>query len=123
MRFYRDWIKPRMISGEIVDSKRQIPYELQKSFKRDGKTVLAITYVADYVLTFSDGHVIVFDVKGSPDNIALLKRKLFWYRYPEIDYRWICYSQIDSDGKDDGWVLYEKVKQGRKERKKAKNKQ
>ena len=121
MKFYLNWILPRMKSGEIVECKRQVPYELQQSFKRNGKTVLAITYIADYVIIMANGHSITFDVKGSPDNISLLKRKLFWFKYPDVDYRWICYSQIGSDGTDGGWVEYEKVKQGRKERKKAKN--
>lgn len=56
-----------------------------------------------------------------PDNVALLKRKLFWFKYPEIDYQWICYSKIDSQSKDDGgWVSYDTVKKGRTERKKQK---
>jgi hypothetical protein len=76
MKFYRDWIKPKMISGEIVDCKRQIPYELQKSFKRNGKTVLAITYVADFVVTFFDSHVIVFANTVLPLLVKLLASTL-----------------------------------------------
>lgn len=115
MKFYRDYVEPKIQSGEIISCERQAKYELQPSFKHEGKTILAINYVADFVLSFSDGSEIIYDVKGSPDNIALLKRKLFWHRYPELDYRWICFSVVDG-----GWVSYEKVKQGRKERKKSK---
>lgn len=117
MKFYRDYVEPKMDSGEIISCERQIKYELQPSFKHEGKTILAVNYVADFVLSFSNGEQIIYDVKGIPDNIALLKRKLFWYKYPDLDYRWICLSQIDG-----GWVSYEIVKQGRKERKKLKNK-
>ena len=117
MKFYRDYVEPKMESGEIISCDKQVKYELQPSFKHEGKTILAINYVADFVLTFSDGSEIIYDVKGMPDNMALLKRKLFWYKYPELDYRWICNSIIDG-----GWVSYEVVKQGRKERKKQKGK-
>lgn len=115
MKFYRDYVEPKIQSGEIISCEQQIKYELQPSFKHEGKTILAVNYIADFVLSFSNGNEIIYDVKGSPDNIALLKRKLFWYKYPELDYRWICLSQIDG-----GWVEYELVKQGRKERKKNK---
>jgi len=115
MKFYRDYVEPKIDSGEIISCEQQVKYELQSSFKHEGKTILAINYVADFVLSFFDGKEIIYDVKGCPDNIALLKRKLFWYKYPNLDYRWICLSQIDG-----GWVDYETVKQGRKERKRNK---
>ncbi|MDF2951051.1 MAG: hypothetical protein K0S18_634 [Anaerocolumna sp.] len=115
MKFYRDYVEPKIQSGEIISCEKQVKYELQPSFKHEGKTILAVNYVADFVLSFSNGKEIIYDVKGSPDNIALLKRKLFWFKYPELDYRWICLSTIDG-----GWVSYETVKQGRKERKKNK---
>jgi hypothetical protein len=115
MKFYRDYVEPKIDSGEIISCERQVKYELQPSFKHEGKTILAVNYVADFVLSFSNGKQIIYDVKGSPDNIALLKRKLFWFKYPQLDYRWICFSGIDG-----GWVSYETVKQGRKERKKSK---
>lgn len=120
MKFYRDWVLPKMESGLIAKCDMQVKFELQEKFTHDGKKVLPINYIADFVVTYKDGHITVFDVKGMPDNVALLKRKMFWYKYPDIDYQWICYSKIDSDGTDGGWVLYEKVKQGRKERKKNK---
>lgn len=120
MKFYRDWILPKVESGDILDFDIQVKYELQEKFKYKDKNVLSINYIADFVVKFKEGNIVVFDTKGMPDNVALLKRKLFWYKYPDIDYRWICYSKIDSNGEDDGWVDYEKVKQGRKERKKSK---
>jgi len=117
MKFYRDWISPKMESGDILSCERQIKYELQEKFKHDDKTVLPINYIADFVVIYKDKHITVYDTKGMPDNVALLKRKLFWYKYPDIDYQWISYSKCDG-----GWVSYETVKQGRKERKKLKQK-
>ena len=50
--------------------------------------------MADFWLKFKDGHEEVKDVKGSGylvDPIAKIKRKLFYYYYPDIDFEWICY--------------------------------
>ena len=63
----------------------------------------------------NNGEEIVIDIKGCPDSEAKLKRKMFWYVYPNIKYDWIGYSKIDG-----GWVLYETILQGRKSRKKVK---
>lgn len=115
MKFYRDVVCPLVESGDVVDVKLQQPYELQPKFVHDEKNVKAITYVADFVLYYKDGHFVVIDIKGCPDSVALLKRKLFWYKYPDIEYVWLCYSKIDG-----GWCTYEKVKKCRAERKRQK---
>jgi hypothetical protein len=74
--------------------------------------------VADFFMRFSDGHEEVVDTKGMPDSVALLKRKMFWYHFPTVDYRWVVFSQIDG-----GWRSYEIVKKNRAERKKLKSKE
>ena len=61
------------------------------------------------------GAEIIIDIKGQPDSVAKLKRKLMFFKYPDIDYRWITYSKIDG-----GWIDYETVKKARSERKKTK---
>ena len=116
MRYYKEVLCPLFENGEVVQYELQKPYELQPKFTYNGKTVLPIKYVADFYMVFKDGHEEVIDTKGCPDSLALLKRKLFWYRYPEVDYKWMCYSKIDG-----GWCLYETVKKARAERKKKKN--
>ena len=115
MKFYRDYVCPKYENGEIKEYQLQVKYELQPKFVHEGKTVQAINYVADFVITYSDGTVEVIDTKGYPDSTALLKRKLFWYKYPEVNYKWICYSKIDG-----GWIEYELLKKRRFERKKNK---
>lgn len=117
MRFYRDFILPRIRSGEYVSCEKQVTYELQPKFEYQGKTIHAITYIADFVVVDQFGHIIVFETKGCPDNTSKIKAKIYKYKYPEIDYRWICYSLIDG-----GWVSYETVQKGRIERKKNKSK-
>lgn len=115
MRYYRDVVLPQVESGEIAAYELQKPYILQPKFTHDEKPVREIQYVADFYIEYSDGHKMVVDTKGCPDSVAKIKRKMFWYCYPELDYRWICYSL-----KDGGWCDYEVVCKARKERKKAK---
>lgn len=115
MKYYRDVLCPLVESGDVVSYELQKPYELQPEFIHNNKTVKAVTYVADFFITYKDGHEEVIDTKGCPDSTALLKRKLFWYHYPKVDYKWIVYSKIDG-----GWCLYEYVKKERAKRKREK---
>ena len=113
MKFYRDVVLPGLGSGTITHCERQKPYVLQPKFTHNGKNVAAINYVADFCLEFPDGGSMVIDIKGMPDSVAKIKRKLFWHNYPDTDYRWVCYSKIDG-----GWCDYEEVVKRRRERKK-----
>lgn len=108
MKYYRDVICPKMESGEITKCELQKPYELQPKFTHNGKSVMSIKYIADFVITYGNGKVEVIDIKGMPDTTAILKRKLFWYVYPDIDYRWITYVK-----KFGGWIDYEIAKKNR----------
>ena len=112
MKFYCDVICPGVESGGIRYFELQKPYELQPRFTYNNKNVLPVTYVADFYVEYNNGCVEVIDVKGCPDSVALLKRKLFWYRYPDIKYSWVTYSK-----KWGGWVDYDVVKKLRKEEK------
>ena len=105
MRFYRDVVCPKIKNGEITDYELQKPYLLQDKFYHNGKTIRAIVYTADFWLRYADGHEEVIDTKGFADSTALLKRKLFWFKYPDINYKWICYSKTDG-----GWCDYDYVK-------------
>lgn len=118
MEYYRDWIEPRVNSGEIADVKMQVKYLLQPAFEHNGKKFKEMNYISDFDLYFSDGTFRVVDVKGMLKNEDKIKEKLFRYRYPEIDFIFIGKSLIDG-----GWVDIDIINKGRKERKKQKNKQ
>ncbi len=109
MKYYRDVLCPMMESGEVTKVELQKKYELQPGFMRNGKKVLPITYVADFYVEYADGHVEVVDTKGLPDNVAKIKRKLFWRRYPDTDYKWITYLK-----KFGGWIEYDEAKKLRR---------
>ena len=115
MKYYRDVILPNVESGLIKYYELQKEYELQPKFTHNGKTVLPIKYVADFYIEYTDGHKEVIDTKGLPDSVALLKRKMYWYHYPDVDYKWITYVK-----KYGGWLDYDTVKKLRSQEKKNK---
>lgn len=117
MKYYRDILLPLVESGEVTNYELQKKYILQDGFERSGTKVRPITYVADFYMEYADGHTEVIDTKGMPDSVAKLKRKLFWRKYPEIDYKWMCYLK-----KFGGWITYEEAQELRKEEKCDKNK-
>ena len=119
MRYYRNVIKKSIDAGTIKKFARQQKFVLQPAFKHNGKIVRAIEYKADFVIDYADGRTEAIDIKGFATPEAQIKKKLFLYVYPEIDYKWIGYSKIDSlDGS--GFVDYEMIKEGQRARKKQK---
>ncbi len=116
MRYYRDIICEGLKNGTIKDCQRQVKYELQPKFQYQGKNIQAINYVADFVVTYADNSVIVWDTKGLADATAKIKKKMFHYQYPNIDYRWIGYCKMYG-----GWLEYDEIEKARKKRKKEKN--
>ena len=117
LKFLREWIEPKMKIGEIVSYKMQVPYILQEGFTNfEGKRILPVKYIADYVITFKNGKQIVVDVKGQPDATAKLKKKLFEYKYRELPFYWYCRTVKYSS--DDNWITYEELEKQRKANKK-----
>ena len=115
MKYFRDVIKIGLKDGTIKDYQRQVKFELQPKYKYQDINILAINYIADFVVTYNDDSVIVWDVKGLADAAAKLKKKLFHYKYPEVDYRWVGFSRIDG-----GWLEYNVIEKARSKRKKEK---
>ena len=71
--------------GKIKDLKLQPKFELQPSFKKNGRTIRAITYVADF--TYFDLETmrnVVEDVKGFKTKEYILKKKMFEFNFPEL---------------------------------------
>lgn len=114
MKYYRDVLCPKVANGEIIKYELQKPYELQPKFKYEGKTVRAITYVADFFIVYKDGTEEVIDTKGCPDSVAILKKKMFNFKYPNVNYKWITWVK-----KFGGWIEYEEYKKLKREEKKS----
>lgn len=106
MQFMKEVIEPKLASGEITKFERQVTYVLQDGFTMtNGEKILPIKYVSDYDVWYSDGTFIVYDIKGQPDSVSLLKRKLFRHLYPDINLVFICRNL-----KHGGWIPYDELK-------------
>lgn len=70
-------------AGLISNLRRQVPFELLPSQKRDGKVIeRPVKYVADFVYT-EDGQEVVEDVKSPATKTKeyILKRKLLLWQF------------------------------------------
>lgn len=68
---------------EISNLRLQVPFVLQESFKKNGKTYQAIKYIADFVYE-EKGQTVVEDTKGVKTEAFKIKQKLFEYKYPDL---------------------------------------
>ena len=71
--------------GMISELKRQVRFTLQPSFKHQGKTIRAITYVADFTYVDSDGKYHIIDTKGVKTDVYLLKKKIMQFQGHDIE--------------------------------------
>ena len=72
--------------GLIKDLRRQVKFELQPSYKKNNKTIRAIYYIADFVyFDVNKDKVIVEDTKGFRTEVYKLKKKIFEYKYPDME--------------------------------------
>ena len=115
LNFLKEWILPKVESGEILRYELQIPFVLQEGFTHNNIKILPIKYVSDFIVYWKDGTRTIFDVKGLPDSLSKCKRKMFWNKYPNEDYIWMCRNL-----KHGGWLTYEDLEKKKKEEKKAK---
>lgn len=72
-------------AGKIVNLELQFSFQLQPPYRKNGKTIRAINYIADFV--YQDARslkIVVEDVKGFKTKEYLLKKKLFEYKYPDL---------------------------------------
>ena len=109
MKYYRDVVLPLYESGDIKYYELQKRYILQPGYKHNGKTILPVIYKADFYIEYADGHVEVIDTKGCADAVATLKRKMFWFQNPDVEFKWITYAK-----KYGGWVDWDYVAQERR---------
>lgn len=80
---YYQHLKFKQKTGEVNSFEMQVSYTLLDKFAHPatGKTVRAITYKPDFVVTYKNGSRAVLDVKGVQTTVFKLKAKLFMQRY------------------------------------------
>lgn len=74
-------------AGVVIKIELQPEFVLQEGYRRGGKWIRPITYIADFRVTYSDGRVEVEDVKGFKTKQYQLKKKLLLARYPDLLFR------------------------------------
>ena len=79
-------LKDMLKHKEIEDLQLQPKFLLQDSFKYNGKTEKKIYYIADFSYK-RESKLVVEDVKGKKTDVYKIKRKLFLYKYTDIDFR------------------------------------
>lgn len=110
---YYNHLKLMKQKGEVKDFTTQPKYELQPKFTKNGKKFMAMNYVADFEVIFPNGNRHVIDIKGMPTEGAKLKRKLFEYKYPELNLYWVVKYQWQ-------WVDYDTNELRKRNNRKAK---
>ena len=73
-------------AGEISDLKLQPKFELQPTFRKNGKTHRAITYTTDFQY-IENGKVIVEDFKGVRTQVFRIKQKMFEHKFDDLELR------------------------------------
>ena len=80
---------------EIKDLRRQVTFELQPSYKKNNKTIRAINYVADFVYYDSiRKQTIIEDTKGFKTDVYKLKKKIFEYKYPDLEIKEVKRNEV-----------------------------
>lgn len=72
-------------SKEVVCFELQPRYLLQESFRKNGKTIRKIEYVADFKVMYKDKTFEVIDVKGQMTDVFKIKKKMFDNRYRHLE--------------------------------------
>lgn len=106
--------------GQVKSFTMQTPYVLQDKYrdKFTGKAVPAIKYIADFVMTMPDDIEVVIDVKGKETADFKLKKKMFGYRYRDIQFMCVQWSESKKEWRD----LSDIEKERREKRKTKKEK-
>ena len=85
--YYYLYLKELKEQGVVVDFKLQPVFILQEGFSKDGKRIQPIKYIADFEVTYNDGHVEIIDVKGKITEAFRIKRKILLYKYRDVDFK------------------------------------
>lgn len=86
---YRRYKELKLLAdnGEITNLQVHPRFEIVPAFKRNGKTIKATYYEADFMYIENGFEWKVEDVKGAETDLWKLKRKLFLLKYPDHELR------------------------------------
>lgn len=89
-QFYFSYLLPLKEKGEVIDIELQPVFVLQEKFRYKDKAIREIKYISDFKVTYFDGSVIIFDVKGMPATPECrIKIKMVKFLHQDMDFRCI----------------------------------
>ena len=109
-------LKYQIRDGIVESFERQVAYELQPRFRKNGKVYRPITYVADFVIK-RDNKVYVIDTKGKETVEFKIKKKLFEYKFPDLH---LCVIQYYPE--EDLWLELDDIRKLVRKKKKLADK-
>lgn len=72
--------------GMVNGLKLQPAFELQPAYtKKNGEKIKAIVYKADFEYYDQNGNRVIVDVKGYKTEVYRMKKKIFEYKYPDLE--------------------------------------
>lgn len=101
------------VKGIVEVIELQPKFLLQEAFTKRGIRFRKIEYWADFKVTYSDGHIEIVDVKGVETEIFKIKKKLFEYKFKDLELKLVTYVK-----KWGGWIEVSELNKKRKEAKK-----
>lgn len=86
---YRRYKQLKLLAdnGDIANLQVHPKFEIAPAYKRDGKTIKARFYEADFSYIENGFEWVVEDVKGAETELWKLKRHLFHCKYPDHQLR------------------------------------
>lgn len=82
---YYNRLKLLQKTREIKSFELQPVFILQDAYKRGKREVRPITYIADFLVIYPDGRQEIIDCKGMKTEVYKIKKKLFEYKYPDLE--------------------------------------
>jgi hypothetical protein len=70
---------------DIANLELQPKFLLMPAFKKLGRTIRKTEYIADFLITYSDGSRLAIDVKGMTTQAFKIKEKLFHFNHPDLE--------------------------------------
>lgn len=107
-------LKEMLAAGKIKDMRLQPVYVLQEKCTRNGKTLQAITYKADFEVLHLNETLEVIDIKGEETEAFKIKAKMFQYKYPNMKL-----TLLKKVLKYGGWITTDEWKEKKRAEKKA----
>lgn len=95
-----------IVNGEKIEGSNKDFAKIKR--KEKAKTIQAIYYISDFKVTYTNGEIVIVDVKGIKTKEFGIKEKLFKYKYPNLK------LEVVIEDKMRGWISFDEYKKLKK---------